>query len=149
MKEPNWQPQTSGYVSARFPGIASPVLQHRWVMEQHLGRKLQTDEIVHHINHDGYDNRIENLQLMTSSEHSRHHSTGKFPSQETKDRMSVAQRRCRRLGRMPSQKGIPLNISDAERQRRSEAMRALDHTSDAERARRSALATKRWAEKRK
>lgn len=42
---------------------------HRWVMEQYLGRKLTRKEVVHHINGDPHDNRIENLQLMTQSEH--------------------------------------------------------------------------------
>ena len=46
---------------------------HRYLIEQHLGRKLRTDEVVHHINGDTLDNRIENLKLMTKSEHTRLH----------------------------------------------------------------------------
>ena len=38
-------------------------------MEQHLGRKLDRNEQVHHINGDCRDNRIENLQVLTNSEH--------------------------------------------------------------------------------
>jgi len=54
------------------------VLLHRIVMENHLNRLLGEGEIVHHINHDKLDNRIENLQMMSNSEHVRlHKSTGK------------------------------------------------------------------------
>ena len=48
--------------------------EHRIIMERHLGRPLLKQEHVHHINHDTLDNRIENLQLLTHSEHSRLHS---------------------------------------------------------------------------
>lgn len=49
------------------------VYEHRYVMEQHLGRKLDKKEVVHHINGNKLDNRIDNLQLTTQSEHVTHH----------------------------------------------------------------------------
>lgn len=47
--------------------------QHRHVMEQVLGRKLEKNEHVHHKNHDKTDNRIENLEILDPSTHHRNH----------------------------------------------------------------------------
>lgn len=47
------------------------VREHRWIMEQHLGRKLEKWEHVHHINDDSSDNRIENLEVLSNSDHQR------------------------------------------------------------------------------
>ena len=45
------------------------VYLHRWLMEQKVKRKLFKNEHVHHINGDPQDNRLENLQLLSDSEH--------------------------------------------------------------------------------
>ena len=68
-----WWKNQRGYIEGRVrfeDGTVKNYKQHRWIMEQHLGRKLLPTEDVHHINGIKDDNRVENLQVMTHGEHS-------------------------------------------------------------------------------
>lgn len=49
------------------------VLAHRAIMENHIGRLLTEDEIVHHIDGNKKNNSLDNLEIMSKTEHSRHH----------------------------------------------------------------------------
>jgi hypothetical protein len=49
--------------------------EHRWIMEETLGRKLLPDEVVHHIDGDRLNNAPSNLRVMSRAEHTRQHLT--------------------------------------------------------------------------
>ena len=64
----------SGYFVIRHPETNKQILEHRYLMEKHIGRKLLPTEDVHHINENKKDNRISNLHLFKSrSDHSFYH----------------------------------------------------------------------------
>lgn len=47
---------------------------HRHIMSQHLGRELDENEFVHHIDGDKTNNDIKNLQIVTNSQHAKIHA---------------------------------------------------------------------------
>jgi hypothetical protein len=51
------------------------ILDHRWVMSQHLGRPLAAGEVVHHKDGNRANNAFDNLELLTERTHKRHHWT--------------------------------------------------------------------------
>jgi hypothetical protein len=72
--------KNTGYIMLRMPDHPTAdsqgyILEHRYVMEQKIGRLLKTEEQVHHINRNKKDNRPDNLMLFVNvSAHKLFHS---------------------------------------------------------------------------
>ncbi|WP_103730793.1 HNH endonuclease [Novosphingobium sp. HII-3] len=96
-----WWVNSKGYIEGRVLTAQGHrrVKQHRFVMECHLGRLLREDEHVHHRNGVKSDNQLDNLELLSSSQHTREHNSERV-----------------------YRRGYKLNLSAAERGRRSERM---------------------------
>jgi hypothetical protein len=76
-KNNHWVPvgtrsQTSaGYMRIKVADPSEWMFEHRYVVEQSLGRQLRTEEHVHHKNGVRDDNRLENLIVMHRDVHNR------------------------------------------------------------------------------
>ena len=73
-----WRLKSNGYIMKRIWDDRYKgewVYQHRYVMEQHLGRELLANEQVHHIDCDKTNNNINNLWLCNISNHAIAHKS--------------------------------------------------------------------------
>ena len=95
-KHPRWKGKRlvskEGYIhifckNHPYANVSRRVKEERLIMEEHLDRYLRSEEIIHHKNGDKQDNHLENLQIVSSSEHSRLHTIGKHHSEQTRQKM--------------------------------------------------------------
>lgn len=82
--------RADGYVGLYYPdypraSACGYVMEHIYIMEQHIGRPLKEDEVVHHKNHIRNDNRLENLQLLTFKEHAKLHMNERWEEKRRKN----------------------------------------------------------------
>lgn len=73
----------TGYVFIKMPQHPNAdkrgyVREHHLIMSNYIGRPIAPDEVVHHLNGIGSDNRIENLQILKRSRHHSLHHKGLY-----------------------------------------------------------------------
>ncbi len=83
-KNPRWgkfknnlegKERKDGYKRVSYNG--KRILKHRFLKELELGRKLMEKEIVHHRDGNNKNNELDNLIIITQSEHCKLHNFGK------------------------------------------------------------------------
>ena len=95
-KQEMWRlPNARGYIEGTVwlsDGTQRRVRQHRYIMEQHIGRALHPWEDVHHVNGVRHDNRIENLMVIDHGKHTKHHNLNREYTTGTKYKLTEADR---------------------------------------------------------
>lgn len=95
-KNPNWKGGVllqGGYryiLDKSHPnGHRGYVYEHRIVVERKIGRYLDKSEIVHHKNGNKLDNRIDNLEIISRSDHASMHMKNREVESSTKNKISL------------------------------------------------------------
>jgi hypothetical protein len=101
------------------------IQRSRVVMTAALGRPLATNEHVHHIDeNDKHNDSLENLEVLWSDEHNRHHKSGFKHSEATKRQIGTALQLAFKEGRKV-QKGswLPENYKHSDEVKENTASR--------------------------
>jgi hypothetical protein len=69
--------------------------EHHYVWESAGNPPVRRGWVLHHKDENKENNALDNLELMTRSQHAKHHSKGRVVSEETREKMKAgARRRC-------------------------------------------------------
>jgi hypothetical protein len=94
-------------------------------MEQHLGRKLEPWEVVHHKNGDTLDNQIENLAVIEYGEHTALHCTGNKHLDEVKHTQTLFRQMYWEIKRL---REVNTDMYEALKALRDDAAKALEES---------------------
>ena len=91
-----------GYIEIWNPDHANAmkkgyILEHRMVMSDYLGRTLLNNEDVHHINGNKSDNWIENLEILTKTQHTALHEMNSSHNQSARKKNNCKYPNCDEL----------------------------------------------------
>ena len=80
------KPNPEGYytITSRKEGYHHNYL-HKLVWEDHYSKKVPEGYVIHHLNHNKQDNRIQNLQCVYGPLHLRHHNDKGLPDEEIRE----------------------------------------------------------------
>jgi len=63
-----------GYIGLWDSNGINTIVEHRYLMQKHLKRKLNRHEHVHHIDGNTANNNLDNLQVISAGDHTRLHN---------------------------------------------------------------------------
>jgi hypothetical protein len=121
--ELSWNIDTHlGYVWAYAPNYkwsdaAGKVYQHRYVMQEALGRKLEPYEVVHHKDGNRTNNHLENLEVLDASSHAALHHRERIEAGMAVPHVAVGCSVC----------GVIVMVSERESKRRQFCSHTCSH----------------------